>query len=279
MIQMILIESYQLPKVKSMLAPLKCVPLEKKIKNKPHLFSGMLLTLHHFPSHPPSKKSYRVTWSPQVPPQHGQRTHLREKGFGIWRAAPLQSMDGVVEQPCSISMAGETRSMGAKDVDFFQTTSGRANESTKVHKNAVHIYHGPPKSYMFRGFLWYIWASIARYLPPPTPWLWVCIVAPQYPPPPCGVGGVGGGGWWWVVVGGGVPPSPLWCGWCGWWWWVVVGGGGWWWVVVVVEEVVYVCIWMYQYPPPPCGVGGVGGGGWWWWKKLYMYAYECICMV
>ena len=87
----------------------------------------------------------------------------------------------------------------------------------------------------------YIWASIARYLPPPpTPWLWVCIVAPQYPPPPCGVGGVGGGGWWWVVV----------------------GGGGWWWVVV--------------YPPPPCGVGGVGGGGWWWWKKLYMYVYECI---
>ena len=112
----------------------------------------------------------------------------------------------------------------------------------------------------------YIWASIARYPPPPpTPWLWVCIVAPQYPPPPCGVGG---GGWWWVVVGGGVPPSPLWCGW----WWVVV---------VVVEEVVYVCIWMYQYPPPPCGVGGVGGGGWWWWwwKKLYMYVYECICMV
>ena len=79
--------------------------------------------------------------------------------------------------------------------------------------------------------------------PPPTPWLWVCIVAPQYPPPPCGVGG---GGWWctplppvvWVVVGGGggggggrscicmymnvsVPPSPLWCGWCGWWWVVV----------------------------------------------------------
>ena len=47
--------------------------------------------------------------------------------------------------------------------------------------------------------------------PPPTPWLWVCIVAPQYPHP------------------------PLWCGWCGWWW------------VVVVEEVVYVCIWMYMY--------------------------------
>ena len=64
----------------------------------------------------------------------------------------------------------------------------------------------------------YIWASIPRHLPPPTPWLWVCIVAPQYPPPPCGVGGVGGGGWWctplppvvWVVL-------------------VVVGGGGWWW--------------------------------------------------
>ena len=98
----------------------------------------------------------------------------------------------------------------------------------------------------------YLWASIARYLPPPpTPWLWVCIVAPQYPP----LCGVGGGGWWctplppvvwvvWVVVGGGgggrscicmymnvsVPPSPLWCGWC----------------------------------------------GWWWWKKLYMYVYECI---
>ena len=33
-------------------------------------------------------------------------------------------------------------------------------------------------------------------------------------------------------------------------------------------------------PLPPCGVGGVGGGGWWWWwKKLYMYVYECICMV
>ena len=60
----------------------------------------------------------------------------------------------------------------------------------------------------------YIWASIARHPPPPTPWLWVCIVAPRYPLPPCGVGGVGGGGWWW-----------------------------------------------------------------WWWKKLYMYVYECICMV
>ena len=62
--------------------------------------------------------------------------------------------------------------------------------------------------------------------PPPTPWLWVCIVAPQYPLPPVV---------WvvWVVVGGGVPPSP--CGVGG------VGGGGWWWVVVV-EEVVYVCI-------------------------------------
>ena len=36
-------------------------------------------------------------------------------------------------------------------------------------------------------------------------------------------------------------------------------------------------------PLPPCGVGGVGGvgggGWWWWWKKLYMYVYECICMV
>ena len=40
----------------------------------------------------------------------------------------------------------------------------------------------------------YIWASIARYPPsPPTPWLWVCIVAPQYPSPPVV----------WVVVGGG----------------------------------------------------------------------------
>ena len=54
-------------------------------------------------------------------------------------------------------------------------------------------------------------ASLGTSPPPPTPWLWVCIVAPQYPPP------------------------PLWCGWCGWWW------------VVVVEEVVYVCIWMYMY--------------------------------
>ena len=31
-------------------------------------------------------------------------------------------------------------------------------------------------------------------------------------------------------------------------------------------------------PQPPCGVGG-GGWWWWWWKKLYMYVYECICMV
>ena len=43
----------------------------------------------------------------------------------------------------------------------------------------------------------YICASIPRHPPPRTPWLWVCIVAPQYLqylPPPCGVGG---GGWWW----------------------------------------------------------------------------------
>ena len=42
----------------------------------------------------------------------------------------------------------------------------------------------------------YIWASIARHPPPPTPWLWVCIVAPRYPSPPVV---------WvvWVVVGGG----------------------------------------------------------------------------
>ena len=43
--------------------------------------------------------------------------------------------------------------------------------------------------YGFIGKNVYIWASIPRHLPPtPTPWLWVCIVAPQYPPtPPCGV--------------------------------------------------------------------------------------------
>ena len=108
----------------------------------------------------------------------------------------------------------------------------------------------------------YIWASIARYLPPPHPMVMGLYSSAPVPPSPLWCG------WWWVVVvGGGVPPSPLWCGWCGWWWVAVV---------VVVEEVVYVCIWMYQYPPPPCGVGGVGGGGWWWWKKLYMYVYECI---
>ena len=106
-----------------------------------------------------------------------------------------------------------------------------------------------------------IWASIARYLPPPHPMVMGLYSSAPVPPSPLWCG------WWWVVVGGGVPPSPLWCGWCGWWW-----------VVVVVEEVVYVCIWMYQYPPPPCGVGGVGGGGWWWWKKLYMYVYDCIWM-
>ena len=77
--------------------------------------------------------------------------------------------------------------------------------------------------------------------PPPTPWLWVCIVAPQYPPPPCGVGGVGGGGWWWwkkfymyvyECISTPLPPVV-------WVVWVVV--------VVVVEKVVYVCIWMYMY--------------------------------
>ena len=26
-------------------------------------------------------------------------------------------------------------------------------------------------------------------------------------------------------------------------------------------------------------VGGGGGWWWWWWKKLYMYVYECICMI
>ena len=55
----------------------------------------------------------------------------------------------------------------------------------------------------FPSFIVYIWASIARYPPPPTPWLWVCIVAPQYPSPPVVWVVVGGGGWWWVVVGGG----------------------------------------------------------------------------
>ena len=105
----------------------------------------------------------------------------------------------------------------------------------------------------------YIWASIARYLPPPHP-----MVMGLYSSAP-------------------VPPSPLWCGWCGW-WWVVVGGGGWWctplppvvWVVwVVVGGGGRSCICMYMnvsVPPSPLWCGWCG----WWWKKLYMYVYECI---
>ena len=81
----------------------------------------------------------------------------------------------------------------------------------------------------------YIWASIARYLPPPTPWLWVCIVAPQYPPPPCGVGG---GGWWW-------------------------------WKKLYMY--VYECI---STPFPPRGVGGVGGGGGRSCICMYMNVYD-----
>ena len=62
-----------------------------------------------------------------------------------------------------------------------------------------------------------IYGSASLGTPPPTPWLWVCIVAPQYPHPPlwCGVGGVGGGGWWW------------------WWWWKKL------------YMYVYECIYMY----------------------------------
>ena len=41
--------------------------------------------------------------------------------------------------------------------------------------------------------IFYIYGPVLLDTPPPTPWLWVCIVAPQYPSPPCGVGGGGGG--------------------------------------------------------------------------------------
>ena len=53
---------------------------------------------------------------------------------------------------------------------------------------------------------------------------------------------------------------------------------------------IYICIWASiprhlppPVPPPPPVVWVVVGGGWWWWwwwwKKLYMYVYECICMI
>ena len=53
----------------------------------------------------------------------------------------------------------------------------------------------PPAWKWNKSSLWcryiYIWASIPRHPPTPTPWLWVCIVAPQYLPPPLWCGGPG----------------------------------------------------------------------------------------
>ena len=61
----------------------------------------------------------------------------------------------------------------------------------------------------------------------------------------------------------------------------------------VFKKCIYIWASIARYPPPPHPMvmglhssapvplppSGGGGGGWWWWKKLYMYVYECICMV
>ena len=131
--QILQISGYRRP-----LAPLKCVPLLKNTKkhfknqkSKTHLFSEMLLTLSSFSiSHTLLQKSSTPgpTWSPQIPPQHGQRTHLREKGFGIWRAAPLHRGRWWWRQ-----------SMGGKRCGFFlkRLLGGQTNSYKSTQKCCV----------------------------------------------------------------------------------------------------------------------------------------------
>ena len=95
----------------------------------------------------------------------------------------------------------------------------------------------------------YIYGPASLGTPPPTPWLWVCIVAPQYPPPPL---------------------------WCGWWWVVVVGGGRscicmymnvyvWYECIflVFVHDYDMICIWY-------CSVSVL--------VYAYVYLYEYVCV-
>ena len=105
------------------LAPLKCVPLLKNPKNQKHtpLFWDATNPLPSFSvSHPPSKSStpgpghlVAASTSAAWPKDSSPRKRLRHLKSGA-----SASMDGVVEQPCSISMAGETIH-GGKRCWFF----------------------------------------------------------------------------------------------------------------------------------------------------------------
>ena len=119
----------------------------------------MLLTLSSFSiylTHPPSRPT------PPGPP--GRRKYLRSMAKGLISAKKASAseerrlcIDGWCGGAAMQHQHGRgDNPRGQKMLIFFKRQNGRANESTKYTKMLCICTMRLPKSYMFRGFLWYI---------------------------------------------------------------------------------------------------------------------------